>query len=172
MDVKKAIATRRSIRKYQSREVSDNLIKDLIEAARLAPSGHNSQPSRFRLIQHQEAKNKLKKGNIFRQEFVYEAPVIIVCCADPDVYPKGVKGLDEPNKIRCARDLSLASAFLVLRATELGLGTCFVGWVSREKIKKILHLPKKYIIPYAITVGYPAERPEPRPRKNINDIII
>jgi nitroreductase len=68
-------------------------------------------------------------------------------------------------------NLSLASAFLVLRATELGLGTCFVAWVDKEKIKKILYIPKDIIIPYAIVMGYPNENPKSRGRKELNEIM-
>lgn len=172
MDVKKAIETRRSIRKYQDKKVPENIITELIDAARLAPSGNNAQPSRFFIVNNEATINKLKQYEIFKQDFVYTAPVIIVCCADPTAYTKHTAGVDDENRIRAIRDLPIASSFLVLRATELGLGTCFVGWVEKEKIKNVLNIPREYIVLYVITVGYPDEKLESRSRKNIDEIII
>ena len=172
MDVKEAIEKRRSIRKYQDKEVSGDLIRELIDAARLAPSGLNSQPSKYLVVKDADMKNKLKENEIFSQEFVYQAPAIIFCCADPSAYKERSKTFDNTNETRAIRDLSIASSFLVLRATELGLGTCFVGWINREKIFDVLDIPKEYFIPYVITIGYPAEQPEPRSRKNIDEILL
>jgi nitroreductase len=172
MDVKNAIEKRRSIRKYKDKDVPEYLIKQVIDAARLAPSGNNAQPSRYFIIKDDETKKMLKKNKIFMQGFVYEAPVTIVCCADPHAYKKSVTGFDMTNDTRAIRDLSIAASFLVLRATELGLGTCFVGWVDKEKIKDVLNIPKEYIVPYVITLGYPDEKPAKRPRKNIKEILL
>jgi len=138
MDVKKAIKKRKSIRKYKNKEVSDKLIKEIIDAARLAPSGNNTQPSRYYIIKDIATKTKLKENKVFSQDFVYTAPTIIVCCTDPTTYTKHIKERDAANEIRAIRDLSIASSFLVLRATELNLGTCYVGRLKAEKIKKIL----------------------------------
>jgi nitroreductase len=170
MDVREAIDKRRSIRKYQSKEVPDNLIMELIGAARLAPSGNNAQPSRFLVVKDAETRARLKEKGVFAQSFVHRAPVIIVCCADPGVYRR--HECDDPNEVRAVRDLSIASSFLVLRATELGLGTCYVGWVEKQKIKDVLDIPRSYIVPYVIAVGYPAEAPGRTPRKSIKEIIL
>ena len=171
MDVKDAIGKRRSIRSYQDKSISNELIRELIDAARLAPSGNNAQPGRYFIVNDEETKSKLRENEIFKQDFVYEAPVIIACCADPRVY-SGVKGWDDSNNVRAIRDLSIASFSLVLRATEMGLGTCYVGWVKKEEIKSILGIPDNYIVPYVITVGYPAEEPGTHSRKGIDEIII
>lgn len=172
MDVKKAIETRKSVRSYKSEPIDEKIIKELIEAAHLAPTGNNSQPQRFYIIKTEEDKKKLKENNIFMQEFVYQAPIVIVCAADPRVYVKKVEGWDSDNKTRAIRDISIASGFLVLRATELGLGACFVGWINKEKIKKILNIPEDYLVPYVITVGYSNEGLKERVRKDLKDIIL
>lgn len=57
-------------------------------------------------------------------------------------------------------------------ATELGLGTCYIGLVNRDKIKEILDIPKNFIVPFVITVGYPAEKPKPTPRNKLKKIIL
>lgn len=172
MDVKEAIEQRRSIRKYKNKEVPDDVIRAIIDAARLAPSGNNAQPSIYYIIKDEETKAKLKENNVFAQDFVYTTPIIIVCCGDSTKYIKHVEQRDLPNEMRTIRDISIASSFLVLRATELGLGTCYIGWLKAEKLKEILEIPKHNIIPYVITMGYPGENPEPRPRKGIDETIL
>lgn len=172
MDVKKAIEERRSIRKYQDKDVSGVLITELIDAARLAPSGNNTQPSKYYIVKDSEAKLKLKASKVFSQDFVYASPAIIVCCTDPSAYTKRVEGWDLPDETRAIRDLSIASSFLVLRATELGLGTCYVGWAKGDKLKEVLKIPKRFVIPYVITLGYPAEHPPQRPRKKIDEVMM
>ena len=171
MDVKDAISKRRSIRKYQRKEVPLDLIRELIDAARLAPSGSNAQPCRYYIVKDDETKERLRGNQIFEQDFVYQAPVLIVCCADVQAYRQGIKGWSEENENRALRDLSIASAFLVLRATELGLATCYVGWMKKDRIKDVLELPRSYIVPFVIAVGYASEQPKPLPRKSIDEIL-
>jgi len=178
MDVKKAIKKRRSIRKYRDKKISNVLVKELINAARLAPSAYNAQPSRFFIVKSISVKQKLKENNIFKQDFVYTAPIIIVCCADQNVFPKErfepiySNPREIGGELGAVRDLSIATQNLVLRATELGLGTCYVGLVNRNKIKEILAIPKNCVVPFVITVGYPAEKPKPTPRKKLKEFVM
>ncbi len=172
MDVKQAIRKRRSIRKYLDRAVSDELISELIDAARLAPSGLNAQPSRFLVVKDEKTRSRLRENNVCAQDFVCHAPAIIVCCTDPGAYKKNVEGMDSTDKTRAIRDLSIASSFLVLRATELGLGTCFVGWADEARIKEVLGIPEGYLVPFVITAGYPAEKPKAMPRKMIDEVLL
>lgn len=173
MNVLSAIKTRRSVRNFKSKPVTDAVIKQLIDAARMAPSGNNAQPSCYVVVSSKKTKEKLRRAGVFYQSFVYDAPAIVVCCANPNIYKSiaSVKSWDGPNEERAIRDLSIASSYLVLRATELGLGTCYIGWVKRNKIKKVLNIPKSYIVPYVIVVGYAAERPESTEKKKLNEII-
>lgn len=169
MNVKDAIKKRRAIRKFKIKEVPEKLINEVINAARLAPSGHNLQSWNFVVVKDKKMKTKFKENNIFIQKEMYDAPVIIVCCADKEVYSK--HSITRYEISMNLINLSISSAFLVLRATELGLGTCFVAWVNKEKIKKLLKIPEEIIVPYVIIMGYPAEKPKPRSRKKLNEII-
>jgi len=134
-----------------------------------APSGNNAQPWRFFVVDNQEQKDLLQKNDIFYQDFVYTAPVIIVCCGDPAAFAKN-KEFDDKNKDRALRDLSIATSFMTLRATELGLGTCYIGWVDKLKIKELLGIDTNFVLPYVLTVGYADEEPEPRNRWELKDI--
>jgi len=174
MSVKTIIAKRRSIRKYKDKKVSSTLVKELVDAARLAPSGNNAQPARYFIVKDEDTKSKLKKSKVFKQDFVYSAPIIIVCCGDSQAYPRAKfeAGFDDSFTIRTIKDVAIAAQNLVLRATELGLGTCYVGWLHKDKIKKVLGISKNYVVPFVITVGYPDERPKARPRKNPKELLL
>ncbi len=171
MDVSSAIRNRHSIRKYSPAEVSEDLVREVLDAARLAPSGNNFQPWRFRVIRDAEVKQLLREREIIRDKWVYDAPVIIVCCADTQ-YPRFVEGWDSPNSDRALRDLAIASAYMTLRATELGLGMCYCGWIKKEEIRQVLDLSDSLIVPFVMTLGYPAEEPKPRPRLPLESILV
>ncbi len=191
MHVKEAIEKRRSIRKFEEKQVSDEIIREIIDSARRAPSGCNVQPTRYIIIKDKKTKEKLKKKGVFRQDFVYESPIIVVLCGNPKEYEnfKEVKyqqeegtlpkDLTEVKKVlrgieeeRANRDISIASSFFVLRATELGLGTCYIGLINRDVLKEELNIPKDWFVPFVIIMGYPSENPQQRPRKDLNELIL
>ena len=194
MDVKEAIATRRSIRWYDGRKIPAGIISEVLDAARRAPSGCNAQPWRFCLVQDPKIVELLKKYKAFPQAFVYKAPAIIVCCGDAAAYAGRYGGENQvedgtvpedpeerkamfstvmgKNATRTIRDVSIASAFLVLRATELGLGTSYIGLIDEAAIRKALNLPEGLVIPFVITIGYAAQIPSRTPRKELKDIWI
>ena len=176
MSVDSVIKQRRSIRKYTGENIDDLTVKKIINAARLAPSGCNVQGWTYKIVRDKELIKRLGDNKVFKQEFVCTAPVIIFCCYNTSAYNDGtveddiIFGTD--RKIRAIRDLSIASSFLVLRAHELGLGTCYIGWIDNIKAKKILNISARYEILFAISVGYPNEYPPSRPRKSLEEIII
>lgn len=168
--IKNVIAKRRSIRKYKDKKVPDNLLREIFDAARLAPSGCNAQPAR---LKDEDTKKKLKSNKVFEQNFIYTAPIIIICCGDPSAYPReDSTEYGESYAMRANRDISIAAQNLVLRATELGIGTCYIGWMHRVKAKKVLNIDRNYVISFAITLGYSDEKPKARPRKKLKEILL
>ncbi len=178
MEIREAIIQRKSIRRYQNKEVSDALIKDLMEAGRLAPSAYNAQPWRFLVIKDKKQIEELKENKILRQDFTYEAPVMVFCFGDPEVFPKerfesiysGAREIG--GEVGAVRDVSIATQNMVLRAEELGLGTCYIGLVDRDKAKEMLNVSKRYVLPFVITLGYSDEKPNPTPRKTLKEILL
>ncbi|MBU1202386.1 MAG: nitroreductase family protein [Nanoarchaeota archaeon] len=170
MDVKDVIERRKSIRKYQNKQVSEEIINELLDAARRAPSAKNTQSHKYYVVKDKEMIDKLKEHGVFKQSFVYDAPLIIVCCANPKLYPSSVDVDDTPQNYALT-DLSIASSFMVLRAEELGLGSVFIASVYREKIREVLNIQEEYIIPFVLSIGYPAEEPNPKTRKKLSEII-
>jgi nitroreductase len=172
MNVKEAIEHRRSVREYQDKQIPEDIINELLDAARKAPSAKNTQSHKYFVIKDKEIIAKLKEGESFKQPFVYQAPLIIVCCANPKDYPESVDVDDTPENYSLV-DLSIATSFMTLRATELGLGSVYIAWLYRDNIRKVLQIPDDYMIPYALAIGYPNpdEEKRIRPRKEVSEIL-
>ncbi len=170
MNVKDAISSRCSIRKWKEKEVPDEIIAELLEAARRAPSAKNVQSHRYIILKAEDVK-VMQGKDAFIQPYVYEAPLIIVCCADPSQYPVR-SDVDEDSTNYAYIDLSIAAAFMTLRATELGLGSVFVAWINRDIIKEVFKLPENFIVPFIIPFGYPDEKPLKKSKLFIKEGII
>ena len=157
MDIIKA---RRSIRQYSDRLVEDEKIKEIIEAARWAPSSSNSQCWRFVVVKDKYVKEQLVEkglgGIIVPNEWIRTAPVIIVACAQLSFLTHRlgatIKGIEYH-----LLDMGIAVEHLVLRATELSLGTCWIGWFNERRIRKVLKIPRSIKIVALVTLGYPAK---------------
>jgi nitroreductase len=177
MDTEIIIKKRVSVRKFQKKAVPTALVNKIMEAARLAPSAYNAQPWRFVVVSSLQVKQILRENNIFKQSFVCEAPLIIVCSADPDVFPKErfestySDATEIGGNIGAVRDLSISAQNLVLAAYNNGLGACYIGLLDRKKIKELLNIPKNYVIPFVIILGYPAEKPGHTARKELKGIM-
>jgi len=172
----KEINTRRSIRKYMDKPVDDEKIQQLLESARLAPSGSNTQPWHFIVVKSDSGRQKLSEAS-HNQSWMLSAPVFIVCVADircridekVDVFLDENSPQGELKQI--IRDTSISIEHILLEADSLGLGTCWVAWFTQEEIRPILNIPDDKYVVGIITVGYANEAPNPRPRKKLEDII-
>ncbi|MGD0816909.1 MAG: nitroreductase family protein [Methanomassiliicoccales archaeon] len=156
MDVMTAIKNRRSIRKYIAKEIPQDVLLQVLEAARLAPSGANRQPFHLIVITDPEKKKDLVPL-CKNQHFVEEAAVFIA-------------GVDDPLQKWSRVDLSIALDQLSLAALEEGLGTCWVGAFDQEKLAAYLGVPKDRVITVCMSLGYPDESPEARSRKPMNEL--
>lgn len=171
-----AIRLRRSIRKYTNRPVEDEKLIEVINSARLAPSGSNTQPWHFIIVKSNSVKERLAKVS-HNQEWMLTAPIFIVCVADirsrikEDIEISLNEISPEPEVKQIIRDTSIAVEHLVLRAESLGLGTCWVAWFTQEDIRPLLNIPTDKYVLSIITLGYPNESPKSRPRKKLEDII-
>ena len=125
LTTKEAIEKRRSIRKFKTDPVPDEHITDLLNAARLAPSGCNAQPWRFKIIKDQETKLKLSQA-AYDQSFIAEAPVVLVCCADIKGYLEGtISGIQDIGKIGAVEDRIVK--ILLKRAEQMELQMKFMN---------------------------------------------
>jgi len=158
LGVYETILSRRSIRAYKREPIKREDLEKILEAARWAPSAGNRQPWHFVVVIDDELKEKLVPA-CRNQQFIADAGAIIVGLADVEASPKWA-----------VVDTTIALEHIVLEATELGYGTCWIGAFDEAEVKKILNIPDKYRVVALIPVGVPAESPPPRPRKQLRDI--
>ncbi len=154
MEVIEAIQKRRSIRKYTNEQISDETVDAIIQCARLAPNAGGREPWAFVVVRSPEIKNALAEA-AKKQRFVSAAPVVIVVCADPD--RSGQRYEDRGRTLYVLQDTAAAMTSMMLAATSLGLGSCWVGAFWESQVKQVLDLPA-HLRPVAILpLGYPDE---------------
>ncbi|MGA2774914.1 MAG: nitroreductase family protein [Candidatus Omnitrophota bacterium] len=148
MNVMEAIKRRCSVRSYQDRALEKEKLESILEAARLAPSASNRQEWRFILVQDKSTRQRLMKA-AKNQAFVAQAPVVIACCAKTDNQVMTCGQLSYPI------DLAIAIEHMALKATEEGLGTCWIGAFYEDQVKEILGIPQDIRVVDLLTLGYP-----------------
>lgn len=168
MDVFEAIKNRRSIREYTGKDVSKDLIEKLIDAARMAPSAGNTQPWEFMVIRNPQTKQKIAEAAL-GQKSIETAPVVIVVCANLQRSASRYGGRGET--LYCLQDTAAAVENLHLAAHSLGLGTVWVGAFNEAEVEEIFQLPPQVRPVAIIPVGYPADKPNSPPRRDLQNII-
>ena len=166
MDLMEAIKTRRSIRRFRETPVPENLLKEVLNAARLAPSADNAQPWKIIVVRDEQMKQKVTQASN-GQKFLVQAPVVLVVCGIPEEAFQTVGGYMSSHVI----DASIALDHVTLAAHSLGLGTCWVAWFKEEKVKDILGIPEDVRVVALSPLGYPDESPERPSRKNLEELI-
>jgi nitroreductase len=159
MDVLEALKKRRSVRSFQNRPVEKEMIIEILDTARLAPSGRNYQPVEYVVVTDQGKREKLSRLATYGR-FINDAPVCIV------VFSK-----------KCDHDVedgSAATENILLAAYGLGLSSCWVAGYNKgyaEEVRKLLKVPDDYRLISLIPVGYSDERPEPKDKRKLKDVV-
>ena len=160
MNFQEIINQRQSVRKYIDRPVEREKIGLLIEAVHMSPSACNSQPWKLIIVDEPELKNQVAKATfsttVAFNKFALEAPVIAVLVIEKAKLIAQIGGSIK-NQEYPMYDIGIAAAHFCLQATELGLGTCMIGWFDEKKIKQLLKIPEKRKVGLVITLGYPPE---------------
>ncbi|HWQ79264.1 MAG TPA: nitroreductase family protein [Anaerovoracaceae bacterium] len=170
------MASRRSIRKYTDQPVEEEELAQLLEAARLAPSGSNTQPWHFIVVKSGEMRSKLANIANF-QNWMATAPVHIVCVADIRSRIDGFVpvSVDEKSPVhelkQVIRDTAIAVEHIVLMAEHLGIGACWVAKFKQDQIRPVLNIPDDKYVVCILTVGYADQKPEARSRKKLEEIV-
>lgn len=159
MNVEDAIKIRRSIRKYKPTPITEEALMKILEAGRLAPSAGNRQPWHFIVVRDKNIKEEIVKASR-NQKFIGEADTVIVILGNPEASPRW--HLQDPM---------IAAQNMVLQATELGLGTCYIGAFDENQIKSILSIPENMKVICLLPIGVPDENPPPKPRKPLTEIV-
>jgi len=198
VELSDVIASRRSIRKFREEDISADTVRLLLDAARLAPSGSNLQPWRFIVVQSRTAKEAL--GRCTPYKFIVKASVIFVCCADlaaittrdrriGELLKEGAfEGVDvdmnftpttptpvmdgEAVKAYLSMNVAIAVEHIVLKAFDLGLGSCWLARFDRDKVKQYLALDENIYPVVLLPVGHPDQSPKARPRFALDKLVL
>lgn len=161
-----AVRKRKSVRTYQDKEIAQEKLERVLEAARLAPSAKNLQEWRFVVVKDKETRQKLIPA-ANNKAFVGNAPVIIACCAENTDYV-----------MRCGQpaypiDVAIAIDHMTLKAVEEGLGTCWIGSFFEDQVKEILNIPKDIRVVELLILGYPTDEVEKiKQRLSLEEIVM
>lgn len=175
MDFFTLINKRESVRGYLDKQVEREKIIKIIEAARVAPSACNAQPWKFIVVNDKEITREVAK-NLYEpmiglNKFALTAPVFIVVVGEKRNLTSKMGELIK-KKDYTSIDIGIASEHICLAATELGLGTCMMGWFKEKEIKKLLNINKNKEIHLVISLGYYDDKePRNKVRKPIDEIL-
>jgi nitroreductase len=167
------IKTRQSVRKYSPKPVEREKIERCIEAARLAPSACNSQPWKFIIVDDTELKKKVANETFSTiapfNKFAIQAPVIIAIVMEKPSLLSQFGGRVKDKDFYLI-DIGITAEHFCLQAAEEGLGTCMLGWFNEKNVLKLLDIPAKKRIGLLITLGYTADEPRKKIRKEIKEM--
>lgn len=168
------IHERRSVRSYNDKPVPVELISRAIEAARLAPSAHNSQPWKFIVVDNAAIKNLVAAActspRVPINKFVPRAPVIVAVVSERKGLLMRVGSLLKRRAFHMI-DLGIAAEHFCLQAHDDGLGTCMIGWFNEHKVKRILRVPHSRRVHLLISVGFTDDvKPRIKKRKAAEEI--
>lgn len=159
------VEKRRSVRKYKPDPVKEKDLKEILEAGRLAPSASNRQPWSFVVTTDPETKKSLAVASN-NQMFIAEAHVVITALGDPSLYQTAAS----QAKMFHLRDPMIAIEHVVLAATALGYGTCWIGAFNEAEVKKILKIPERLAVVALLPLGVPDVSPPAKPRKEFREV--
>ncbi|MBN1328293.1 MAG: nitroreductase family protein [Candidatus Heimdallarchaeota archaeon] len=161
MDALELLKSRRSIRKYKSQPVEDEILLKCLEAARWAPSASNKQPWEFIIVKDETTRKKLAEIHPYAK-FVAESPVVFIPLTNPDVHPKYHMS-----------DTGLTILQFMIEAHSLDLGTCWAGVIGAPfelEMKKLLNVPDNLNIMALVALGYPDQERESS-RKSLDELV-
>jgi len=165
MEFNELIRNRYSVRAYQSKAVEDEKWNAILEAARLAPTATNNQPFQLIVIHTKGREDELSK--IYRKDWFVQAPIILCAVGVPS---KGwVRSYDKRRYLDV--DVAIVMDHVILQATTLGLGTCWIAAFNAQAAREILHLPDD-VEPLIFTpLGYAADQPKEKERKSMEELV-
>lgn len=168
-DFFETVRHRHSIRRYQpDMTVEREKLHAILEMACAAPSAGDMQP--YRIVVIEEAQGRLALGQAAQdQNFIADAPVCLVFCADPQ--RSAAKFGDRGARLYAIQDTTIAAAYAQLAVVAAGMGSTWIGQFDEEQVRTALDL-EPGVIPIALlSLGYPAELPEPSPRRRLNEVV-
>lgn len=155
MEFQKVLDARFSVREFSDKQVEDEKIQQILKTAQIAPTAKNSQPQKILVIKSDEAMAKFRQCT----KCHFDAPLGFVIC-----YDEKESFLGKDGRQFGVLDASIVTTYMMLKATELGLGTTWVGLFDAKLAQQLFGLPQN-VVPLAfLPTGYPKEGCQPNPR--------
>lgn len=164
MNVYEAINKRRSVRAYQDKPIPEDVLKRILNAARLAPTARNRQAWKLVVVKDKVLRKKMQEA-ANNQPFVSQSAVVIAAVG---LTPNDIMRCDIPAD---PVDVAIILDHITLAAVEEGLGTCWIGSFFQDKVREVLGIPSSYKVVELLTLGYPADSPKPKSRKSLEEIV-
>jgi nitroreductase len=168
LELFEAIKNRRSIRQFTNQTVPEEMVNQLVEAARMTPTAGNAQSYRLVIVQQAEQKQRLSNA-AYGQKQLQTASIVFVVCADLKRAQEAYG--DRGRSLYCIQDTAAVTQNILLAAYGLGLGTCWIGAFKEDEVKKVVNAPEDMRPVAMIPVGYPAESPASRPRRAVSEFV-
>ncbi len=155
MDIRELIISRHSVRSYRDDPIPEEVMNDILEAGRMAPSAQNRQPWRFIIVQ---GTDKVKSLSVncgligLSNFFIRQAPCVIIACADT------CRSIRINHQDYYLVDTAIAFQQMMLMALSHGIGSCWIAAFSENKLRKWLKIEAKWKIVALSPFGYPAEK--------------
>lgn len=165
MELQEAINNRHSIRSFRPDPVPEEMLSALADAAQYAPTASNLQAWRFLFVNDPVLREKV---DMFSPGLSGKPPVILVICSDMEKARQ--KGGKNSEVYGCLMDASLAAENMMLKAVELGLGTCAIKSFNETAVRKILEIPEQYRIEMLMSIGYPEGEARCPKRPSVEEI--
>ena len=177
MNTTDCIKTRRSIRNYKEEQVPQDLLKEVVDLARFAPSWKNTQTARYYVVQNPELKQKIAEscvmGFTYNTGTLTKAPALVVLA-----YVEKRSGFERDGSCTTSKgsawemfDAGIAAQTFCLAANEKGLGTCIMGIFDDAAVAEAISLPEGQKVGALIAIGYPAEEPAAPARKEAEQLV-
>ena len=167
MDIFDVFLKRHSIRAFTNQAITDDALKKIYEAVNRTPSAGNLQAFDIYQVAKTELKEALKRAS-YDQDFIVQAPVVLVFCAVPA--RSAVRYTERGETLYCIQDATIACTYAMLAATALGLGSVWVGAFDEEAAHKIIDAEPGHRPVAMLPIGYPNETPRIRQRRRLEEI--
>lgn len=165
MDFKNLMVARYSCRAYTAQPVEEEKLALILEAARMAPTAANRQPFRVMVIHTAGREAELRR--IYNKDWFVQAPIVLAVCGVPEEAWK--RRMDNWSALDV--DAAIVMDHMILMATELGLGTCWIAAFDPQAAREVLGLPSE-IVPLLFTpLGYPADAPRAKVREPLSELV-
>ena len=156
MEFDRVIQERYSVRKYSGKAIEEDKLQAVLEAGNIAPTGHNNQPQRIYILKSEEALRKVRELS----RCAFNAPVVLLFAYDEDEqwhnpFEEGIASGQQ--------DISIVACHMMLKAWDLGLGTCWVNYFPNSAVHDAFGLPEKEKAVLLMPIGYPADDSTPAP---------